>query len=129
MSIAKRLLFTALFVVCALVVPAIVLLFTVDAANSFSFYVIVFGLIIFGVLGYIIVSLHALSKEFKAALEEMKMQNAAIAYKLTSNPSKAPVEEPAKEEPKSTENVNLNPAEPLVFNGKVVSSETIGDFE
>lgn len=129
MSVFKKLLFVVVFVLATLVAPAIILLLTVDASNSFSFYVIVFGLIIFGILGYIVVSLHALSKEFKEALEEMKMQNAAIAYKLTNASAKEVTSEPVKEEVKSTENVNLNPAEPLTINGKIVSSETIGDFE
>mgnify|MGYP003446181840 CR=1 FL=1 len=129
MSVFKKLLFVVVFVLATLVAPAIILLLTVDASKSFSFYVIVFGLIIFGILGFIVVSLHALSKEFKEALEEMKMQNAAIAYKLTNASAKEVTSEPVKEEVKSTENVNLNPAEPLTINGKIVSSETIGDFE
>ena len=135
MSMLKKLLFTAIFVVATLTIPGVILLLTVDAANDFGVYVIVYGVILFAVFGYIIVSMHSLSKEIHNALEEMKMQNAAIAYKLTNTtvPVAEAVFEPQeekKEEPvKDTSNVKLNPAEPLTIDGKVVSSETFGDFE
>ncbi len=120
----KKLLFTVLFVVCTLVLPIVAMLIFIDAENSFSAYVIVFGVIIFAILGYITVSVHESTKEVHQAVEEMKLQNAAIAYKLThSEEPKAsveavaqePVKEPSQEvtEPKK---VNLNPADPLDFN-------------
>ena len=134
MSMLKKLLFTAIFVVAALTIPGVILLLTVDATNQFGVFVIVYGVILFAIFGYIIVSMHSLSKEIHSALEEMKMQNAAIAYKLTN--TTAPATDVAselqdkKEDPvKDTTNVNLNPAEPLKIDGKVVSSETFGDFE
>ena len=135
MSILKKLLFTALFVVVTLAVPGLILLMTVDASASFGAYVIVYGIIIFAVFGYLIVSIQSLSKEINRVLEEIKMQNAAIAYKLTNTPVAA-LEEKAETKDeindilaKDSSSVNLNPADPLTIDGKVVSSETFGDFE
>ena len=130
MSNLKKALFVVIFVVAVLIVPSIILLLTVDASTGFGVYVIVFGIILFSIFGYIVASLRSLSKEVKDAVEEMKMQNAAIAYKLTNSPApSAQVEKNNVEEVKDTSNVNLNPAEPLTINGKVVSSESIGDFK
>lgn len=130
MSNLKKALFVVIFVVAVLIVPSIILLLTVDASSGFGVYVIVFGIILFSIFGYIIASLRSLSKEIKDAVDEMKMQNAAIAYKLTNSPTpSAQVENNNVEEVKDNSNVNLNPAEPLTINGKVVSSESIGDFK
>ena len=134
MSMVKKLLFTVAFVAITLLVPGFILLMTVDATENFGAYVIVYGIILFAVFGYMIVSTHALSKEVKNVLEEIKMQNAAIAYKLTNTVSDAKPEEFAEPEApaelvRDTSNVKLNPAEPLTIDGKVVSSETFGDFE
>ncbi len=119
----KKLLFTGLFVICTLVLPIIAMLIFVDAENSFSAYVIVFGIIIFGILGYITVSVHQSTKEVHQAVEEMKLQNAAIAYKLTHiEEPKVVADAPAEVEEKPAEveekpkKVNLNPADPLDFN-------------
>ncbi len=120
----KKLLFTVLFVICTLVLPITLLLVFVDAENSFSAYVVVFGVIIFGILGYITISVHGSTKEIHQAVEEMKLQNAAIAYKLTHGDEQKPaIEEPAviveeiPEEPEEQpKKVNLNPADPLDFN-------------
>ncbi len=128
MSNLKKALFVVVFVVVTLTIPALILLLTVDASINFGAYVIVYGVILFSIFGYIIISMHSLSKEIREAVEEMKMQNAAIAYKLTNNPVQEPTVAVVDEEAKTT-NVKLNPAEPLKVDGKVVSSETIGDFE
>ncbi len=128
MSNLKKALFVVVFVVVTLTIPALILLLTVDASINFGAYVIVYGVILFSIFGYIIISMHSLSKEIREAVEEMKMQNAAIAYKLTNNPVQEPTVAGVDEEAK-TINVKLNPAEPLKVDGKVVSSETIGDFE
>lgn len=128
MSMPKKLLFTAIFVLAVIFVPGIILLLTVDATNDFSVYLLVYGIILFAIFGYIIVSIHSLSKEMKDALEEMKKQNAAIAYKLTTD-SVVEEKEPKEEKPKiDTSNVNLNPADPLKIDGKVVSN-SFDDFK
>lgn len=130
MSMLKKILYTAIFVVVTLTVPAVILLLTVDASINFGAYVVVYGVILFAIFGYIIISMHSLSKEVRSAVDEMKMQNAAIAYKLT-NAGTENKDEPANEdnEKKDTSSVNLNPDDPLTIDGKVVSSETFGDFE
>lgn len=136
MTLVKKLLFTAIFVAVIILVPGLILLLTVDATQDFSVYVVVYGIILFAIFGYIIVSIHSISKEIHDALEEMKMQNAAIAYKLTNSEDKAVAEDnkvtsektvqPVVETPK--QKTNLNPADPLTIDGKVVS-DNFGDFK
>ncbi len=138
MSIGKKILFVALFVVCTLILPAVILIGFVDSVNYFSVYVITYGIILFGIFGYIIVSIKSMSKELHAAVEEMKKQNAAIAYKLSSAnfeieddvapvvnvvATEADTETPAKK-------VNLNPADDFVAEAVASKSNNdIDDFE
>lgn len=113
----KKILQTALFVLCTLVAPSLLLLLFVDSSNNFGVYVIVYGFILFAILGYIIVSIRSMSKEVHDAVEEMKMQNAAIAYKLTGGITEpATNEEYVTQEPtEKPKKVNLNPDDPLDF--------------
>ncbi|MBO5897337.1 MAG: hypothetical protein J6Q83_08555 [Clostridia bacterium] len=139
MSIGKKILFVALFVVCALVLPAVILIGFVDSVNYFSVYVITYGVILFAIFGYIIVSIKNMSKELNNAVEEMKKQNAAIAYKLTSGnfiveddiAPAAPVEAestPVADAP--AQKVNLNPADDFVAEAVAAQAKTdIDDFE
>lgn len=125
MSIIKKILFTVVFVVAVLVVPAVLLLLFVDAAQSFSVYVIVYGIIIFTILGYIVASIRSMEMKFNQTMDEIKKQNAAIAYKLTNNsnidvaPNITVVNEKPQPEPPfvDSQKVTLNPAEPLVMPG------------
>ena len=124
--ILKKVLFVIGFVLVTLVLPAVLLLMFVDATEGFSFYVITYGVILFAIFGYVIISVRNMEKKIDETMEEIKMQNAAIAYKL-SNSSLAAVEEPqsyytpvvnkeipvAAEVPVDTSNIPLNPAEPL----------------
>ncbi len=136
MTLVKKILFTAIFVAAIVLIPGLILLLTVDATQDFSVYVVVYGIILFAIFGYIIISLHSISKEIHNALEEMKMQNAAIAYKLTSTDDKSvagdnkvtpdKTVEPVVEKPK--QKTNLNPADPLTIDGKVVG-DNFGDFK
>lgn len=125
--IIKKLGFVVAFVLVTLVLPCVALLFFVDAAQNFAAYVITYGVIIFAILGYVIASVRNMEKKFEETMEEIKMQNAAIAYKLTNSdsdvgvnplpPKKADLPE-TKEEPvvaTPTTNIPLNPAEPLVI--------------
>lgn len=133
MTIGKKILFIALFIVCALVLPAVVLIGFVDSVNYFSVYVIAYGVILFGIFGYIVVSIRSMSKELHNAVEEMKKQNAAIAYKLSSanfdveddTAYKKPVEKAVEEKP--AVKVNLNPAEDFV--AEAVSSNKNNDID
>ncbi len=138
MTIGKKILFVALFIICALVLPAIILIGLVDSVNYFSVYVITYGVILFGVFGYIIVSVRSMSKELHDAVEEMKKQNAAIAYKLSSanfevENDLAPVNaEPKLEttEEKPAKKVNLNPADDFVAEAVAANvNDDIDDFK
>lgn len=124
-SILKKIVFVVCFILLTLVLPAVVLLLFVDAAQGFSVYVITFGVIIFGVLGYIVSSVREMEKKVDTTMEEIKMQNAAIAYKLSNNTDElklavpqatAPqAAEPVQETVPSSINIPLNPSEPLVM--------------
>ena len=123
MSIKKKILLTIAFVVVTLIVPAVLLLLFVDALTSFAAYVITFGIILFAILGFIVISLVDIQSTLKSTVEELKMQNAAIAYKLTNTAVEMPVEavESVTEKTDATQpvtdtsKVNLNPADPLVM--------------
>lgn len=127
MSIKKKILLTIAFVVATLIVPAVLLLLFVDALTSFAAYVVTFGIILFAILGFIVISLVDIQSTLKSTVEELKMQNAAIAYKLSNNTDFTPVDESAAtieeteaskssiDSPKDTSKVNLNPADPLVM--------------
>lgn len=123
--ILKKIIFVIGFILATLVLPAVILLLFVDAAQGFSVYVITFGVIIFGVLGYIVSSVRDMEKKVETTMEEIKMQNAAIAYKLSSNMDElnvavpqaaAPqVAEPVQQPAPASTNIPLNPSEPLVM--------------
>ena len=121
-QILKKILFVVAFVLCTLVLPTIILLLFVDSSNGFAVYVITFGVIIFAILGYIVMSIHTTSKEINKAVEDMKLQKAAIAYKLTGASAEkqieavaTPVQEVAEEVQEKPKKVNLNPDDPLDF--------------
>ena len=119
MSLKKKILLTIAFVVATLVIPAVILLLFVDALNYFAVYVVAFGVIIFLILGYIVISLFDIQNTLKSTVEELKMQNAAIAYKLTNGaPETVGDADTQNQVTNTTTNntkVNLNPAEPLVM--------------
>ena len=123
--ILKKIIFVIGFILATLVLPTVGLLLFVDAAQGFSVYVITFGVIIFGVLGYIVSSVREMEKKVETTMEEIKMQNAAIAYKLSNNMEELNVAVPQAAAPQATEpvqqpapastNIPLNPSEPLVM--------------
>lgn len=131
----KKVFFVLAFVLLTLFLPAFVLLLFVDAAENFALYVIVYGVIIFGILGYIVASMRNMNKKLEETMEDIKMQNAAIAYRLTNTDSgivnNAPVQqtEPIKAEPEvvNTANIPLNPAEPLIMPEKKESVKAADD--
>ena len=138
-SIIKKIGFVVAFVLVTLVLPCVVLLFFVDAAQNFAAYVITYGVIIFAILGYVIVSVRDMEKKLEETMEEIKMQNAAIAYKLTNAGGDTVAEQmvlknpvspladanPVAESSTATATVPLNPAEPLVIPGAEASTATI----
>ena len=123
-SIIKKVVFVIAFVLLTLVLPCVLLLLFVDSAKGFSVYVITYGVIIFAVLGYVVASVRNMENKLEETMEEIKMQNAAIAYKLTNVDNELsvapapqqPIVQEVKEEPVvDTRNIPLNPAEPLVM--------------
>ena len=122
MSIKKKILLTVAFVVATLFVPIVLLLLFFDAMTSFSAYVITFGIIIFAILGFIVISLIDIQITLKKTVDDLKIQNAAIAYKLTGFGGASAISDDAATEnadaPQQTTDttkVNLNPADPLVM--------------
>ncbi len=140
MSIMKKVLFVVAFVFGALVLPALILLAFVDSTSYFAVYVITYAVILFAVFGYIVVSIKSMSKELHDAVEDMKKQNAAIAYRLTSaveeyEPEDCSVNvqntEPEINEQVPAKKVNLNPADDFVADtvGKAIATDDIDDFK
>jgi len=121
-TLMKKILFVVAFVLLTLVAPSMLLLLFVDASQNFAVFVITYGVIIFAILGYIVASVRNMEKKLEETMEEIKMQNAAIAYKLTNAgtefstvPQQKVAEKVENETPVSNINVPLNPAEPLVW--------------
>ncbi len=110
--ILKKALSVVAFIVLVLIIPSIILLIFFDASTQFSVYAFVYGIIIFGVFGYVVVSVKQMENQLSDALEEIKKQNAAIAHKLSGG---QPVDLVADvENAVSYAKVTLNPEEPLV---------------
>lgn len=129
----KKIIFLIAFVLITLVIPAVLLLLFVDATTGMGTYLIVFAVIIFAILGYVVASVREMNNKLASALDEIKMQNAAIAYKLSNNAGEtsdvtASVENNAEEKnQENTLNIPLNPEEPLVVTKKVQKPEKVSD--
>ena len=135
MSMLKKIIFTVVFIIAALVAPAVLLLLFVDAGTTkgYDTFVIVFAVIIFGVLGYIVASIRSMEVKFRDTMDEIKRQNAAIAYKITQTPTELDTAvvnadkteaEPVKVD---TNKVNLNPEEPLAPKVKAKTQQKVVD--
>lgn len=135
MSMLKKIIFTVVFIIATLVAPAVLLLLFVDAGTTkgYDTFVIVFAVIIFGVLGYIVASIRSMEVKFRDTMDEIKRQNAAIAYKITQTPTELDTAvvgadktevEPVKVD---TTKVNLNPEEPLAPKAKAKTQQKVVD--
>ena len=82
MSKGKIALVVLVFVVVTFVIPLVLLLALVDA-NNLSIYIAVFGVMFFGSIGFLFAMLLKTKSDIQEQIEEIKVQNAAIAYKLT----------------------------------------------
>lgn len=82
MSKGKIALTVLVFVLITLVVPLVLLLALVPA-TSFSIYLVVFGIMFFGSIGFMVAMLFKVKSEIDEKIEELKVQNAAIAYRLS----------------------------------------------
>ncbi len=135
MSMLKKIIFTVVFIIATLVAPAVLLLLFVDAGTTkgYDTFVIVFAVIIFGILGYIVASIRSMEVKFRDTMDEIKRQNAAIAYKITQTPTELDTAvvnadkteaEPVKVD---TNKVNLNPEEPLAPKAKAKTQQKVVD--
>ncbi len=119
--IFKKALSVLAFIVVALIIPTIIMLIFFDASSQFSVFAFVYAIIIFGVFGYVVVSVKHMQDELSEALEEIKKQNAAIAHKISGG---QPVDLVADvENAVNYAKVTLNPEEPLVVS-KPAKNET-----
>lgn len=139
----RKILFVIAFVLLTLFLPIILLLLFVDSNESFSIYVVVYGVIIFSVLGYVVAIVRNMEKKLEETMDEIKMQNAAIAYRLTNTdnelvntPVQQAVQTKVEKEPVNTvntANIPLNPSEPLVIPEKKetvkVADDGFDDFK
>ena len=82
MTKGKIALFVLIFVLVTMVAPLILLLAFVDV-NNISVYVVVYGIMFFGSIGFMIAMLFKTKNEIQEQIEELKVQNAAIAFRLT----------------------------------------------
>ena len=96
MSIGKIILIVLGFVALTLGLPLVLLLALVDA-NNISVYIVVFGAIFFGSIGFLIAMLLKTKADITEQIEEIKVQNAAIAYKLTEMKKHGGLNQPSVE--------------------------------
>jgi hypothetical protein len=82
MTKPKIALFVLIFILATMLVPLVLLLALVDA-NNLSVYIVVYGVMFFGSIGFMIAMLFKTKSEIQEQIEELKVQNAAIAFRLT----------------------------------------------
>ncbi len=92
MTKGKIALITAIFTGITFVAPILVLLVFVSVNDYIgSVYVIVFGTLLFASFGFLFAMILKSKQELSEQLEELKIQNAAIAYKLSEMKKSTPV--------------------------------------
>ncbi len=133
-SIMKKIIFVIVFVLLTLVLPGFLLLMFVDSSQNFSAYVVTYGVVLFAIFGYIAASVRNMEKKLEETMEEIKMQNAAIAYKLSNSdfelsnaPQQAVAPVVTEEAIIDTASIPLNPAEPLVMPTEKKTEKTADD--
>ena len=138
MSNIKKLLFVVCFVLLTLVAPTVIMLFFINAAEAFYIYLIVYILILFAILGYVVSRLISIEKKMDSFFEDIRKQNAAIAYKILANGdqgSQTPAEStkteiPATDASVDTTRIKLNPDDPLIPSPKKKTvDEGFDDFK
>ncbi len=82
MSLKKKILTVAIYVLVALIIPAVILLIFVDSSESYI-YLLVFSAIIFTTFGIIIMQINSIKADVNKSLEELKVQNAALAFRFS----------------------------------------------
>ncbi len=135
MSKKKIALFTLIFTLVFFVVP-IILLVSFVSADDLGTYFAVFGLIYFASLGFVCANVVSIKKEVLKAVSEIKVQNAAIAYRLAKNKGELTEilsEETSRQEEKiDYSKVNLNPEEQSNVSKKdtkIYADDNFDDFK
>ena len=96
MSKGKIALIVLAFVAVTFVLPLVLLLAMIDA-NNLSIYISVFGVMFFGSIGFLFAMLLKTKADIQEQIEEIKVQNAAIAYKLTDMKKHSNASQPVAE--------------------------------
>lgn len=97
MSKGKIALITVAFAIITFAIPFLVLLIFVDA-DYISIYITAFGSILALALGFIVALILSVKKDLLAVVEEIKVQNAAIAFKLSKTDLNEPAAAPAQDD-------------------------------
>lgn len=82
MSKGKIAVITLIFTIVTFVIPFLLLLIFVPADNI-SIYVTAFGILFFASLGFVTALVLSVKKDVLNAVDEIKVQNAAIAFRLS----------------------------------------------
>lgn len=133
MSKGKIVLFTLVFAVASFVVPLVLLMMFVSADNIGAYFA-VFGIVFFASVGFLCATVISVKKEVLKAISEIKVQNAAIAYRLAKEKGEQAPEniDVAPEGKIDTSKINLNPETPLndvnVKSKKIVNDD-FDDFK
>ncbi len=138
MSKKKIALFTLIFTVVVFIVPLILLMVLVTSENV-GIYFAVFGLIYFASLGFVCANVIAVKKEVVKTVSEIKVQNAAIAYRLSKNKNEVSeilgndtaveYETVTDGEKKDYSKVNLNPEVPIEAQMKKKQNSVEDNFD
>ena len=99
MSKGKIALTVLAFVAVTFAVPLVLLLAFVDA-NSFSVYITVFGVMFFSSIGFLFAMILKTKADIEEMVDEIKVQNAAIAFKLTEMKKQGGLQQTTPVEPK-----------------------------
>ncbi len=87
------------FVLLTFCFPLVLLLAFVDA-NAISVYIVVYGIMFFGSIGFLIAMLLKTKQDISDQIEELKVQNAAIAYRLTEMKKQGKIPEVSEKDKK-----------------------------
>jgi uncharacterized YccA/Bax inhibitor family protein len=97
MSKVKIALITVAFALLTFVIPIVLLLALINV-NAYSVYYIVIGVAVFASFGFLFAMLLKVKSDISEQIEELKVQNAAIAYRLSEIKKQASKAQPAAED-------------------------------
>lgn len=97
MSKVKIALITVAFALLTFVIPMVLMLALINV-NAYSVYYIVIGVAVFASFGFLFAMLLKMKSDISEQIEELKVQNAAIAYRLSEIKKQASKAQPAAED-------------------------------